>query len=89
MPWPYPSLDGRPADDPEVLGLAAEILGLLGRLGYRSHGTWWNAWIATPSPLSPTQLWHRRKYDAVNDLFMKDAEAKGVPLPHKRVRPGQ
>jgi hypothetical protein len=87
MPWPYPCLDGRPADDPQVLSLADEISDFLGRLGYTSHAVWWNAaTVTTEGPLSRVQLWHRCNYDAVNDLFMTDAEVKGVPLPHRRVR---
>jgi hypothetical protein len=90
MPWPYPSLDGRPPDDLQVVSLADEISGLLGRLGYTSHAVWWNAATVTPEgPLSPMQLWHRGRYDAVNNLFIKDAEAKGVPLPHRRIRSNQ
>jgi hypothetical protein len=88
MPWPYPPLDGRPADDPLVESLAAEIAGLLGALGYTAHTEWWNAARITPEgPLSPMQLWRRGKYDTVNDLFMKDAETKGVPLPLRRADP--
>ncbi len=73
-----------------MLGLAAEILRPVGKAGLQvARHVVERLHCHAGCPLSPTKLRHRRKYDAVNDLFMKDAEAKGVPLPNKRVRPGQ
>lgn len=88
MPWPYPSLDGRPVGDPEVDSLAAEISGLLGAMGYLAHSTWWNATRESRdgSITTATRAWLAGQYDAVNDWFQKEAAEKRVPLP-QRMRP--